>query len=215
MIVAAALISGCNENKEVAESKWPSSWFWAPSPAHDTWPAEYAPYQEYKIESTWTEASVKRFLDISDIKINFKPYDTSTHFLVIQVMIYDRKKDREMKVCSLSHQNTHKPEDGIYLYIAIAPDEFARGALFNSTRWKLYVESGNPGSGPYETREMIPNLAANTEKGSGITFHLQKKTNIEGTPYLSFADTDDFEIRIYSHLVQIPPKSEPDAVGNG
>ncbi|CAA6691896.1 MULTISPECIES: hypothetical protein [unclassified Lentimonas] len=203
LIAAAALLSGCNESEKVTQTEWPSYWFWAPAPAHDTWPAKYAPYQKYKTENTWTEASVNRFLDISDIKIKFKPYDSSTHFLTVQVMIYDKKQDKEMKVCSLPHQNTPNAEDGIYLYIAIAPEEFGKNALFDSPRWKLYIESGVPGTGPYEIRELIPNLSAGAEKGSSITFHLQRKDNKEGTPYIAFADTSNYEIRIYSHLVEI------------
>ena len=195
---------GCREDRQekTETGEWPSGWI--PAPSYDTWPYEFSVYQKYKIESTYSEASLKNFLNISDAKINFASYDSSTHFLALQVMVYSKEKGESIQVCSLDYIYPSESENSAYLYIAVAPANFD-GRLLNSQRWHLYIESRSAhSSGPYEIREIIPGYAYGD---SGMTLSLQRKEDDQGTPYLSFADATDFEIRIYSHLVENPPNS--------
>ena len=105
LLIAAILLSGSgcdeNENKNEAVAEWPS--FWTSEPGHDTWPYQYSSYRKYEIESTYSEASLKNYLNVYDNKISFQAYDSSTHFLALQVMIYSKKKKQAMQLCSLSH----------------------------------------------------------------------------------------------------------------
>jgi hypothetical protein len=207
LLIAAILLfsSGCdeNENKNEAAAEWPS--FWTSEPGHDTWPYQYSSYQKYEIASTYSEASLKSYLNVYDNRINFQAYDSSTHFLALQVMIYSKEEKQAMQVCSsLSYIYPSEDENSAYLYIALAPENFDE-ELLNSKRWKLYIESRSEhSSGAYKIRKIIPGYAYGD---SGMKLSLQNKNDNQGTPYLSFADSSDFEIRIYSHLVENPPKS--------
>ncbi len=205
LILATTLLLsfGCSENRKEKEdtTEWPS--FWRTAPGYDTWPYKFSSYQKYEFESTYSEASIKNFLNISDNKINFHSYDSSTHFLALQVMIYSKEKKEAIQVCSLDYIYPSESENSAYLYIALAPADFEE-RLLGSKQWQLYIESrSDHSSGPYQIRKVIPGYAGD----SRMMLSLQKKEDNQSTPYLSFADSSDFEIRIYSHLVENPPKS--------
>ena len=205
LLVSVILLGiGCREDRQekAVIAEWPSGWI--PAPSYDTWPYEFSVYQKYKIECTYSEASLKNFLNISDAKINFASYDSSTHFLALQVMVHSKEKEESIKVCSLDFIYPSESENNAYLYIAVTPANFD-GRLLDSQRWHLYIESRSAhSSGPYEIREIIPGYAYGD---TGMTLSLQRKEDKQGTPYLSFADATDYEIRIYSHLVENPPNS--------
>jgi len=193
-------LCGCDQVEESQEEL--TSWGTGAA-GRTIWNSNPKPTNDYEIESTITRGGIENFLNLKENKISYKSFNAKTHFLTIQGIVFDKKKKTEKQLFEYSHRKESSDSGTAYLYFALAPEGFEID-FFSSKHWKLYIESGskfsgNQQSGTYEQRMLIPNLS---EDSTGITFSASRGTDSEKMPYIRVLDTSNFEIRIYSDLVE-------------
>ncbi|MDQ8208225.1 hypothetical protein QEH52_11945 [Coraliomargarita sp. SDUM461003] len=208
---ALLVLCACDQ---IEEAKTESSFWGTGATGKTTWPTHFEPTKNYKIEGTITHGEIENFLNIKENKISYNSFNAKTHFLAIQGLVYDKKNKTEKQLFDYYHRMESADSGTAYLYIALAPEEFEVD-FFSSKNWKLYIQSssefsGNQQHGTSEQRMRIPNLAKGT---NSISFSASPRTDSQQIPYIRVLDTDNFEIRIYSNLVEHPNRAKPDGAG--
>lgn len=196
------VLTGCNKAEEPIEAFWGDVW----SDGIITWPYAYSPTLKYKLESTFENGGIQNFLNISSNKIIYDEFGAKKSFLAIQVFLRDKEKMRQKKLYYTTHRMPSAEHGTAYFYIALAPESFEKD-FFQSKHWKLYIESGsdfsgNQQSGPRSIRKIIPNLSTNSPS---IGLAAVPKVDKDNIPYIMTLDSNRFEIRVYSTLVENPP----------
>ena len=200
-------LCGCDQ---IEEANIESSFWGTGAVGRTTWPSSFEATQAYKIKSTLTHGELENFLNIKENKISYHAFNAKTHFLAIQGIVYDKEKKTEKQLFEYTHRMESADSGTAYLYIALAPEAFEVD-FFASKYWKLYIQSssefsGNQQHGTSEQRMLIPNLSKGT---NGIGFSASSRTDSQQIPYIRVLDTDTFEIRIYSDLVEHPDRTHP------